>query len=72
MIDDLLDNYKLDGMDKSEIKELLGSPYPNNMYCNHAYYLGLDGSGLGVDNKYLCLGFDANEKVMSVRRTVFR
>jgi hypothetical protein len=69
MVDDLLARYKLIGMNRKEIDELLGMPIPTDYMANYeyAYCLGPErASFLPIDSEWLCLKFK-NQVVVEVR-----
>lgn len=68
MVDDLLRRYKLVGMTRTEIEQLLGKP-PSTQYFpsyDYVYWLGPERGFISIDSEWLCVKFK-NDKVIEAR-----
>ena len=59
MVDDLLSRYKLQGMSREDIEQLLGKPPPTNYFreYEYVYWLGPERGFISIDSEWLCLKF---------------
>ncbi|WP_353094012.1 hypothetical protein [Tissierella praeacuta] len=61
MVDDLLRNHEIIGMDKNDIVELLGEPSDTEYFKeldNIVYYLGPERGLIRIDSEWLAIWFD--------------
>jgi hypothetical protein len=61
MVDDLIENYDLDGQSREFIDELLGparSGFLGN--CDYVYWLGPERGVISIDSEWLCINFDGD------------
>jgi len=65
MISDLFKKFRLVGMSRAQMIELLGTPPKTNYFRNYdfVYWLGPE-NGMGVDSEWLCIKFE-NDVVVS-------
>ncbi|MED4531245.1 outer membrane protein assembly factor BamE domain-containing protein [Metabacillus fastidiosus] len=66
MVDDLLNDYDLNGKTKKEVTNLLGTPTETEYFKtenNIVYYLGDERGLISIDSEWLVIEFDDNEKV---------
>lgn len=64
MLDDLLAQHPLVGMERAEVEELLGPAQPAGS-LGEAYYLGPKNSPIGSSRAFLVLKYDAQDRVSS-------
>jgi len=59
MVDDLLRRYKLEGMSREDIEQLLGKPPPTGYFreYEYVYWLGPERGFISIDSEWLCLKF---------------
>jgi hypothetical protein len=69
MLRDLLEKHSLIGMRRAEVGALLGPPSQQHVLsvAGDAYYLGPERSWYPVDDSWLCLEFDLQDRVSLVR-----
>jgi hypothetical protein len=62
MVDNLLKTYKLVGMSKNQIDELLGVPQPPGYFSDHdyVYWLGPERGLISIDSEWLGIKFQDN------------
>jgi hypothetical protein len=62
MVDDLLSRYKIVGMSRNEIDQLLGVPTPTMYFkdYDYVYWLGPERSYISVDSEWLGIRFENN------------
>ena len=60
MVDDLLKEYKLVGMSREQIDELLGVPEPTGLFqsYDYVYWLGPERGIISIDSESLCIKFN--------------
>ncbi len=66
IVDDLISNYKLMGMSKTEVMKLLREPTEEAYFKeenNIVYYLGNERGFISIDSEWLVLHFDEQGKV---------
>lgn len=66
MVDDLINNYNLKGMNKKDIIELLGEPAEISYFKkpdNIVYYLGPERGLISIDSEWLVIWFNQNDVV---------
>ncbi|MGG3927064.1 outer membrane protein assembly factor BamE [Metabacillus fastidiosus] len=66
MVDDLLNDYDLNGKTKKEVTNLLGTPTETEYFKtenNIVYYLGDERGLISIDSEWLVIEFDDSEKV---------
>jgi outer membrane protein assembly factor BamE (lipoprotein component of BamABCDE complex) len=70
MFPDFLDRYPLRGMTRSQVIALLGPPTPTDKWAgtDMIYVLGSDGSMFPIDNEWLLIKLDRQQRVKSFRR----
>lgn len=72
MVDDLLNRYKLIGMTRAQIFDLLGPPSPSESSqsdANYIYYLGPERNFISIDDEWLDIKFGGDRVVSAVDRT---
>ncbi|MGD8191228.1 hypothetical protein ACQCN2_14710 [Brevibacillus ginsengisoli] len=73
MVDDLLQRHNLSGMNRQAIYELLGNPSETEYFKekdNIVYWLGPGRGLVGIDNEWLVIWFDANDRVTRYEITI--
>ncbi|RZJ31920.1 MAG: hypothetical protein EON85_02585 [Brevundimonas sp.] len=72
MAEDLIRSHRLDGLDRTAVVALLGDATPSDAGGNGTmvYVLGPDGSRFPIDNAWLLIELDAQERVESYRVVV--
>lgn len=61
MADDLLRRYRLVGMSREQIDNLLGRPAATPKFrdhCEYVYWLGPERGFISIDSEWLCIRFD--------------
>lgn len=68
MVDDLLRRYKLIGMSREQIDNLLGVPPQTEYFAeyDYIYWLGPERSFISIDSEWLCIKFQ-NDSVIAAR-----
>ena len=72
MVDDLLKRYKLIGMTRAQVVDLLGPPSPiesNQSDSVYIYYLGPERGFISIDDEWLDIKFGGDRVVSAVDRT---
>jgi hypothetical protein len=62
MVDDLLHRYRLQGMPRQEIENLLGKPPETDYFhdYDYVYWLGPERGFISLDSEWLCIKFENN------------
>jgi outer membrane protein assembly factor BamE (lipoprotein component of BamABCDE complex) len=70
MFPDFLDRHPLRGMTRSQVTTLLGPPTPTDKWAgtDMIYVLGNDGSMFPIDNEWLLIKLNRQQRVESFRR----
>ena len=68
MVDDLLRNYSLVGMSRTQIDALLGVPPKTDYFSNYdyVYWLGPERGWMSIDSEWLCIKFK-NDQVVEAK-----
>jgi hypothetical protein len=71
MVDSLLENYPLEGMDRARAIALLGPPTPTDKWAGTdlIYVLGPEGGLMGIDYAWLLIDLGPQGRVSSYRVT---
>ena len=62
MVDDLMKNYLLVGMDRKQVEELLGVPPKSDYFSDYdyVYWLGPERGFISIDSEWLCIKLEDN------------
>jgi hypothetical protein len=64
MIDNLMQNYMLEGMSKAEVVEMLGEPDRNVGFTEwDMIFLGPERGPFGIDSEWLAIRFNGQQRV---------
>ena len=72
MLPNLLERHPLKGMSRRDVVTLLGEPTPTDKWdgAHMIYVLGNDGSYTPIDNEWLLIDLDPEQRVTSFRTVV--
>ncbi len=62
MVDDLIKRYRLEGMSRQDIENLIGKPPPTDYFrgYDYVYFLGPERGLIRIDSEWLCIKFQNN------------